>query len=168
MGRAVSEPLPVRFWILTALCAILPDLDAIGFAFGVRYDDLFGHRGITHSIFFAVLMGVIVGLLIDVKAGRRRRIQYVVYFTLVTLSHPLLDALTNGGRGVAFFAPLSNERYFFPFRPIEVSPIGMRFFSERGLEVLASEILWVWLPAFLILAGSFIYRTTVRGRLKHE
>jgi inner membrane protein len=159
VGRAcVSEPVPLRFWILTALCAILPDVDAISFAFGIRYDDLFGHRGITHSIFFAVLVGLFVGLLVDAKAGRQQRLKYVGYFTLVTLSHPVLDAMTNGGRGVAFFAPFSNSRYFFPFRPIEVSPIGMRFFSYRGLEALSSEILWVWLPACVILVSVILYR----------
>jgi inner membrane protein len=86
------------------------------------------------------------------------RLQLVLYFTLVILSHPLLDALTNGGRGVALLAPFSNERYFFPWRPIEVSPIGMRFFSERGLSVIASEAVWVWLPALLIYAAAKAYR----------
>ena len=86
------------------------------------------------------------------------RFQLILFFTLVTLSHPLLDALTNGGLGVALFAPFSAERYFFPFRPIEVSPLGMRFFSARGLEVLASEIVWVWLPALLIYLAAKMYR----------
>ena len=29
----------------------------------------------------------------------------------------------------------------------------MGFFSERGLEVIASEIVWVWLPALVIWAA---------------
>jgi len=146
-----SKPPPLRFWFLTAGCAMLPDIDAIGFAFGVRYGSMFGHRGFTHSIVFALLTGAAVGMLFF----RRRppdlsRLQLVFYFTLVTLSHPLLDALTNGGLGVALFAPLSSARYFSPWRPIEVSPLGVGFFSARGVEVIASEIIWVWLPALLI------------------
>ena len=156
---AKPMPMPRRFWVLTAVCAMLPDADAIGFAFGIRYDSMLGHRGLTHSIAFAVLTGLVAGTF----AFRKRettsgRLRLIVYFTVVTLTHPLLDALTNGGRGVAFLAPFSAERYFFPVRPIEVSPIGMRFFSERGLEVLASEFIWVWLPALLIYAAAWSYR----------
>jgi inner membrane protein len=160
VGRAcVAERMPLRFWVLTATCAMLPDVDAIGFAFGVRYDSMLGHRGLTHSIAFAVLIGIVVGrFAFGKQPAGLGRLPLILYFTLVTLSHPLLDALTNGGRGVALFAPFSPERYFFPLRPIEVSPIGMGFFSQRGLEVLASEIIWVWLPALLIFAAARIYR----------
>jgi inner membrane protein len=91
-----------------------------------------------------------------------RRSVMMIYFTLVTLSHPLLDAMTNGGSGVALFAPFSTSRYFAPWRPIQVSPIGLRFFSERGLEVLASEIVWVWIPAFLVLLVASAYRKFMR------
>jgi inner membrane protein len=154
-----TEPMPLRFWVLTAACAMLPDADAIGFAFGVRYDSMWGHRGLTHSIAFALLVAFGVGMF---AFGKRPtgtgKLQLALYFTLVTLSHPLLDALTNGGRGVALFAPFSAERYFFPLRPIEVSPIGMQFFSERGLEVLASEVIWVWFPALLIYMTARMYR----------
>ena len=160
VGKAyVSELMPLRFWVLTATCAMLPDVDTIGFAFGVDYDSVVGHRGLTHSIAFALLVGLVVGMF---AFGRRPagpgRLQLVLYFTLVTLSHPLLDAMTNGGLGVALFAPFSVQRYFFPLRPIEVSPIGMRFFSERGVEVLASEVVWVWLPGLLIYLTANVYR----------
>ena len=154
-----TEPMPLRYWVLTAACAMLPDADAIGFSFGVRYDDMLGHRGLTHSIAFALLVGFTVGMFAFGKGATvPGKFQLVLYFSVITLSHPLLDALTNGGRGVALFAPFSAERYFFPFRPIEVSPIGMRFFSQRGLEVIASEVIWVWIPALLIYAGAKMYR----------
>ena len=138
---------------------MLPDVDAIGFAFGVKYDSMLGHRGLTHSIAFALLVGSVAGVFAFGKQPTGLgRLQLILYFTLVTLSHPLLDALTNGGLGVALFAPFSAERYFFPLRPIEVSPIGMRFFSERGLEVIASEVIWVWLPGLLIYLAARMYR----------
>jgi Predicted membrane-bound metal-dependent hydrolases len=161
LGTAyTTEPMPPRFWVLTAACAMLPDADAIGFAFGVRYESMLGHRGLTHSIAFSLLVGSVVGMFaFGTRSTAPGKLQLVLYFTLVTLSHPLLDALTNGGRGVALLAPFSAERYFFPFRPIEVSPIGMQFFSERGLEVLLSEVIWVWLPALLIYLTARMYRT---------
>ena len=163
VGKAyAADSMPTRFWVLTATCAMLPDVDAIGFAFGVPYDSMLGHRGLTHSIAFALLIGFVVGMFAFGKQlARVGRLRLVLYFSLVTLSHSLLDALTNGGLGVALFAPFSSQRYFFPWRPIEVSPIGMRFFSARGLEVLASEIVWVWLPALLIyLAAKMCRRLT--------
>ena len=39
---------------------------------------------------------------------------------------------------------------FFPWQVIEVSPLGLRRLAgEKGLAVLQSELLWVWLPAAL-------------------
>jgi inner membrane protein len=76
----------------------------------------------------------------------------------VTASHGLLDMFTNGGSGVALFAPFDVTRYRFPWTPIEVSPIGMRFFSERGLETFESEFVWVWIPAILLVVGVWVYR----------
>ncbi len=71
---------------------------------------------------------------------------------LATASHGVLDAFTNGGRGVAFGAPFNWSRHHFPVTPIEVSPISVRaFFSERGLEILMNEFLWIWLPALALV-----------------
>jgi inner membrane protein len=75
----------------------------------------------------------------------------------------LLDALTNGGLGVALFAPFSNERFFFPWRPIEVSPIGAGFFSARGMRVLLSEARWIWLPAATVCAVVWLRQRPFRG-----
>lgn len=149
-GHACSERrLPTRFWVWTAVCSMLPDADVIGFAYGIRYADMLGHRGLSHSFFFAALVGVIVAAL---YGDRRQRLRLTAYFAAITASHALLDALTDGGLGVALFAPFSNERYFFPWRPIAVSPIGARFFSSRGLSVLISELQWIWIPSAALAA----------------
>jgi len=67
--------------------------------------------------------------------------------------------MTDGGLGVAFFAPFENRRYFLPWRPIHISPIGIgRFFSERGLAVVQSELLWIWLPAAVLAVSAWILR----------
>jgi inner membrane protein len=138
--------------IAGAICSIIPDLDVIGFSFGIRYEDMLGHRGFTHSVCFALLLGALAAL--TLFRGAENHWLIFLFLFLSTLSHPLLDALTDGGLGVAFFSPLSNERYFFWWRPIKVSPIGVgSFFSQRGLEILANEMGWIWLPsgiAFLI------------------
>ncbi len=139
-----------RFWYMAALVSVLPDADVIGFKLGVRYGDLWGHRGMTHSLLFAAILGLAAAARFKPAwKGEGRRLALV--FTLITASHGLLDALTNGGLGMTFFAPFNRSRYFLPWRPILVSPIGAaNFFNEYGRRVILSEIRWVWLPALAI------------------
>jgi inner membrane protein len=74
-------------------------------------------------------------------------------------SHGVLDAFTSGGLGPALFWPFDDTRYFAPISPIRVSPIGAGFFSARGVAVLFSEALWVWMPAALMaVAGRALLR----------
>ncbi|HEL2958128.1 metal-dependent hydrolase [Stenotrophomonas maltophilia] len=79
-------------------------------------------------------------------------VQAAVFVFVCAASHPLLDALTSGGLGVALAWPWSEHRFFAPWRPIRVSPFAPQFFSARGLATLLSELRWVWLP----LAGAVI------------
>lgn len=148
-------------WIAAA-CAMLPDADAIGFQLGIPYDSLLGHRGFTHSLFFAGLTALVVASLFR---NRSQLVQIFVCIFIATASHGFLDAFTNGGLGVAFFSPFDPARHFFPLRPILVSPIGVAaFFSGRGLPVLASEMAWVW-PASL---GLFLVARFARCRDRSE
>jgi inner membrane protein len=159
IGTAFWRPgLPARYWVLGAAVAALPDVDSIGFRFGIAYGDVLGHRGLTHSLLFAaVLSAVVVAIAFPPGAAPVSPVQLWVYFFLATASHGVLDALTNGGLGVAFFAPFDNARYFFPVTPIAVSPISVRaFFTERGIRVLTSELVWIWLPA-IAFAGAMLW-----------
>jgi inner membrane protein len=153
--------LPAHFWTWTAGCAMLPDIDVVGFSFGIAYEDMFGHRGFTHSLFFAAVVGGVAMWHLSHplhSSHGSHRLHLFVWFTAVTASHGLLDGLTNGGRGIAFFAPFTNYRYFFPWRPIQVSPIGAGFFSARGLHVLASEAQWIWVPSAIIALSARLFR----------
>lgn len=78
-------------------------------------------------------------------------------------SHGLLDAFTNGGLGIAFFSPFDPRRYFFPWRPVQVSPIGMAFFGRWGLRVLRSEVVWIWLPLAALVGAVLLCRSWSRG-----
>jgi inner membrane protein len=149
------DKVDLKFWLIAIFCAVSPDFDAIGFWLGVPYDSVWGHRGITHSLFFAGLLSYVMihFFYSEEKVFSRRWLILFLFFFAVTASHGILDAMTDGGRGVAFFAPFNNARYFFPFRPIRVSPISItRFFSGRGWEVLKSEFVWVWIPSFILMA----------------
>ena len=162
LGKAVAPPgMPTKFWVASAVCAALPDIDVVSFAFGVRYDEMLGHRGITHSFSFALVLGVLVALVFfrEVPFFSAHWLLLVSYFFVVTASHALLDALTNGGLGVALLAPFSSDRYFFPWRPIQVSPIGIdAFLSQHGLRVIISELKWIWLPSGMVFLLSLALR----------
>jgi inner membrane protein len=134
-----------RFWCLIIVCSILPDIDSIGFLMGVPYGNLWGHRGLTHSIAFSAVLALCLSACVS-KVFLRPLILAALLF-VATASHGVLDAMTNGGLGVAFFSPFNQQRFFFSWQPIHVSPIGLtRFFTNRGLQIMASEILWVWCP----------------------
>jgi inner membrane protein len=151
---AFPDRLTSRIWMLGILCALLPDLDVIGFRFGIPYGNSLGHRGFSHSLLFAVITGCAVALLAfrDVPFRSRQWWSFAAYFCVAAASHGVLDAMTDGGYGVAFFSPFSNVRYFLPWRPLEVAPIGVRgFFSRWGWDVLMSELLWIWVPVTLLL-----------------
>jgi inner membrane protein len=148
---------------LGALCAILPDADVLAFRFGIAYESFWGHRGFTHSLLFAGLWGTACALLLFRRGGWKDAAARALYLAACTASHGLLDAMTSGGKGVAFFSPWDNARYFLPWRPIKVSPIGLRdFLGEWGARVLASELLWIGLPCLLWMLLLWGWRRGVR------
>jgi inner membrane protein len=141
--------------IAGSVCSVIPDLDVVGFSFGIKYEDMLGHRGFTHSLSFAAALAAVTT--ITVFDDSASALVIFSYLLLSTLSHSMLDAATDGGLGVGFFAPFSNKRYFFPFRPIKVSPIGLgALVSSRGRETLLSEARWVWLPSSACFALGFL------------
>ncbi len=150
----------LKFFLIGAACSILPDADVVGFAVGIPYEAFWGHRGFTHSFVFALLFGFFVTFLFYRKQFKGwSSIALGGYFSLATASHAVLDAMTSGGLGVAFFAPADNGRYFLPWRPIQVSPIGVEsFFSEWGLRVLSSELIWIGLPSVLFIVAVTLFR----------
>jgi inner membrane protein len=156
---ATEKPVAVIFWFYLLFSTVLPDLDVLAFRFGIPYASPLGHRGFTHSILFAVLWSLLLTYLLHrrqalVLRGSTQRLSRVFAFVLLflaTMSHGLLDACTNGGLGVGFFIPFENSRYFFPWRPIAVSPIGVtNFFDSRAWSVILSEALWIGLPGLVL------------------
>jgi inner membrane protein len=123
---------------LWSALALLPDADAIGFSMGVRYADEWGHRGATHSLMFALGIGLLGAACAPLFGASRPRA--LIFVTAVVASHPLLDSMTTGGLGCALLWPFDLERYFAPLRFIPVAPIGGAFFSARGLAVATVEV----------------------------
>jgi len=101
--------------------ALLPDADVVGFSFGVRYADPWGHRGATHSIAFALAVATAIAVAATWLRPSRVRLKRVrlkpdttslrttslrttslrtwLIASAVLVSHGLLDTMTDGGRG---------------------------------------------------------------------
>ena len=150
-----SKKESLKFFILSIICSILPDADVFGYLYlYIPYNHFFGHRGFFHSPFFAALLSIFIVYIFYRKEVTlsNQWWKYALYFFILTSTHGLLDALTNGGRGIALLSPVANNRYFFPWTPIEVSPLSIKgFLSQRGLKVLTNELLWIWAPSFFIV-----------------
>ncbi len=135
---------------------VLPDADVIGFKFGIPYQHMLGHRGLSHSIIFSLVLSIVFVIFLRQSRARGNIIVWL-YLFICGVSHGLLDALTNGGLGVGFFMPFSEKRYFFDYRPIEVSTLSFtRFINGQGLEVMQSELIFIWLPAIFIFIAGYI------------
>jgi len=134
------------FW---SALSLLPDADVIGFGFGIKYADEWGHRGASHSFAFAVIVSLLVGLCARLCGLPVRRTALTAL--VVVASHPILDTLTDGGLGCALWWPFNSARVFAPWNPIPVAPIGRAFFSSAGLSVALTElVLFVPLLAFAV------------------
>ncbi|KAA9003853.1 metal-dependent hydrolase [Stenotrophomonas cyclobalanopsidis] len=180
---ADRDRIPPRLLTAGVIAAMLPDADVLAFALHVPYADAFGHRGASHSLLFAGVLAALAALLAffgsrrlwpapDSSGSRRpwsavlrqprlasttSTVQATVFVFVCAASHPLLDAMTSGGLGVALAWPWSEHRFFAPWRPIRVSPFAPQFFSARGLATLLSELRWVWLPlATAVIAWKLI------------
>jgi len=172
VGCAAAAVLPRelprgRIAVALGVAAAAPDLDVLAFTLDIPYEHPLGHRGLSHSLLAAALAGGGVALLATWNRGliRRHLGALLLGGFLAVASHGLLDAATDAGRGIGFFIPFSNGRYFLPLRPIETASVHPgRFFSARGLEVLASEVRWVWLPLLAVASATWLARTALRSR----
>lgn len=150
-GRRIPGPLLAT----GVLASMLPDVDVILFRFGATYDGPWAHRGFSHSLMFAMLVGLLAAFCL------RRTAAPLLAFTFVAVSaasHGLLDMLTNGGHGIALLWPFDGHRYFFAWRPIQVSPLAPVRFATKAAAVARSEACWIWLPALAIAAALRVQR----------
>lgn len=157
LGLACGRLLSFRLLLAGVICSLLPDADALAFRFNIPYASILGHRGLSHSLAFALALGLAAALIAPLlRSGRKTAF---VVCAGAALIHILLDAMTDGGLGVAAFWPFSETRHFLPWRPIAVSPLSLRhFFSQHGINVLGSEARLIWLPCLAGALGILLVR----------
>ena len=168
-----AVPLAIACWfpslrrpsllLAASILSAAPDLDAIGYFAGVPYESWCGHRGCTHSLLFAAAIGAVLAPWLA-RRNQLPRARVAAFLAVAMASHGIVDMATNGGLGIALLWPFSDARLFWPWQPIEVAPLGIRaFFSQWGLDVLASELVWLWLPAIVIGAIGLLVRRPPRA-----
>ena len=107
IGAAAVPACPMAGAAVGAMAALLPDVDHPGSAVGRRLrplavllEEIWGHRSLTHTLWFALPAGLALGLLalwLGLPAG------CLLAGAVGGLSHLALDALTRSG--VEPFAP---------------------------------------------------------------
>jgi inner membrane protein len=107
----LGKKLGKKAMLYGAIIANIPDIDIIAGLFVPGDKSLLLHRGITHSFFFAVVLGLCLAWL----ANRRYpKISFpaFAYFCIFQLAlHDLLDTCTSYGTGL--LEPFSSQRFSF-------------------------------------------------------
>jgi inner membrane protein len=151
--------------ISCGLLAVAPDSDTFAMrAFDIPYGSFFGHRGFFHSPFFLILFSALLAAIVARRRARSTWLRLALIWAGAAITHPLLDMLTDGGAGVMLLYPFSEARFFFPWRPIHVSPLDISSFFSRAGYILLSELPFcaaavaIGLAGYAIAARSFSFR----------
>ncbi|MCB0394212.1 MAG: metal-dependent hydrolase, partial [Bdellovibrionales bacterium] len=86
----------IKLTLLSVIAANLPDIDVIFHHLGWDSFEALAHRNFFHSVFFALIASPIFAIAFYRKENSIIKAQLTVYFIVVTLSHSLLDMLTEG------------------------------------------------------------------------
>ena len=152
-----GEPTSRRTRGMALFCALAPDLDWFMTFLKLSGRHVLNHRGVTHSLAAALLLALAVVLLAFRKEQRSSRL--VLCMGACALSHCLLDACTLGGVGVAIFVPLTKVRFVCAWQPIQVGPIPLNLaLGWKFLAALWTEVLWIGLPAMVLLSTTRVLR----------
>ena len=57
-----SNSVNVKLFVLGAILSVLPDVDVVGYFYGIPYASPWGHRGFTHSFAFAFGIAFLLSL----------------------------------------------------------------------------------------------------------
>jgi inner membrane protein len=118
LGAALGEVIAgkkmgKRAMLWGALANNVPDIDVLFSAFQKIPDSLLSHRGFTHSILFAVIMGPALAWIFN-QLYRKKNYGFLTWYAIFgsgMFIHILIDSFTNYGTG--WFEPFSHYRVSF-------------------------------------------------------
>lgn len=147
-----SRPTPWRLLIAASAAAAFPDVDSLShLVFKIPATSIYSHRGAMHSLFVAVVAGLIAAVLH--KRLKVRPLTAGVVIAAAMASHGILDMMTNAGRPVAYLWPLSSVRLYADWRPIQVPSVHLAHLFTQAVVRLRSEFWQLILPMF-VAAGA--------------
>lgn len=128
MGKQVGK----KAMLWGAVAASAPDIDAVLSFFVSDIDSLVLHRGITHSLFVALLAGPLFAWLIwKYHKSTGRLSSWIIMITSNIIGHDLLDTCTVYGTGL--FTPFYDYRFsfdnIFVADPLYTLPLLASFFA---------------------------------------
>ena len=127
------SPTPM-LWLGAVVASGLPDLDIFGTAFGLIRRQT--HRGPTHSLLVLGLLAL-AALGLTSCLGGALWFERVLVWSVVLLSHPIVDTLATGpqaarnGFGLPLFWPLTSRRWYLR-RPL-VRPPSLEQYGTRAI-----------------------------------
>lgn len=158
-----------RTGLLAAGVAVLPDLDFLLIPFLPEVTRFAFHRGPSHSLFMAMMMGLLGGRLVS----RWLRLPWWRAAGLVFLawaSHLLLDICT--GFGVALGWPLSHARVsvdlLFVVDPLATLPLLLAVIWDMGVNWNMGRHGRIAVTGLLLFAGYTASAYGIRKHLAHE
>jgi len=115
-ARAPGVKVQIGLLLLGAFMAVAPDLDFIpGIIVG---KPALYHQGISHSIGFAVLVGLVTAVIFKMRGRSFGLVFYLCFFSYG--SHLFIDLFGADQRppfGIPFFWPISGEHFISPVKP---------------------------------------------------
>jgi inner membrane protein len=134
--------------------ALAPDLDLLASVLGAPETTPLAHRGITHSIPFALALSFIIGLAF--RGRGRGRLSAILAFGALA-SHGLLDTMSQLGNGPRLLWPFTSHSYEFAWRPIPGVSSAPDYLTTQAIPTLVVETL-MFLPLILFALVTFFPR----------
>lgn len=124
------------------LLANSPDVDfAFSFLFG--WKDF--HRGITHSLFFSLIIGALFFVFL-----RRENWRIPLAYSVAFLSHTLLDFVTSSDGSVRLLLPFDNGKYALDWFGFFELSRGLIISDMLRLSIIEALI---FVPLFYVVLG---------------
>ncbi len=114
IGEALlGKKMGKRALLLGAIAQSVPDIDFLAASWMSTSGNLLAHRGITHAVFFAIIITPVLAMLAE-RLHRPHNIpirKWILFFGLQLLVHLFIDAFNN--YGIGWFEPFSHYRFSF-------------------------------------------------------